>query len=108
MYQRVLGGSEKALGPDHLSTLETVNKLGDLYADQGKLKEAGEMYQRALAGKKKAFGPDHSETRTARNNPLSLTTLRANQDGPRHPVTVTPVAPDVLLNTLGATQQNAD
>lgn len=35
------------------------------------------------------------------DNPLSLTTLRANQDAPRHIGTVTPAAPDLLLNTLG-------
>ena len=47
------------------------------------------MHQQILTEKKKAFGPDHSETCTAANNPLSLTTLHANQDGPRHPATVT-------------------
>ncbi|KAJ1715653.1 hypothetical protein NYO67_2124 [Aspergillus flavus] len=59
MYQRALVGKEKALGPDHSSTLGTVNNLGVLYKTQGKLKEAEEMYQRDLAGKK-ALGPDHS------------------------------------------------
>ena len=63
MYQRALAGYEKALGPDHTSTLDTVNNLGILYSDQGKLKEAEEMYQRALAGKEKALGPDHDRTR---------------------------------------------
>jgi hypothetical protein len=29
MYQRVLAGYEKALGPDHISTLLTVNNLGN-------------------------------------------------------------------------------
>ena len=33
MYLRVLGGYEKALGPDHTSTLDTVNNLGNLYGD---------------------------------------------------------------------------
>ena len=28
---------EKAWGPDHTSTLDTVNNFGVLYADQGKL-----------------------------------------------------------------------
>jgi hypothetical protein len=58
------------------------------------------MYQRALAGKEKAMSTGHSETRTAANNPLSLTKLRANQDTPRHTGAVTPAAPDLLLNTL--------
>ena len=40
MYQRVLQGYEKAWGPEHTSTLDTVNNLGDLYANQGKLVEA--------------------------------------------------------------------
>ena len=50
MYVRALAGNEKALGPDHTSTLDTVNNLGILYRDQGKLAEAEQMYQRALAG----------------------------------------------------------
>ncbi|KAI9037125.1 uncharacterized protein KD926_000842 [Aspergillus affinis] len=62
MYQRALAGKEQALGPDHTSTLRTVNNLGLLYSDQGKLKEAEEMYQRALAGKEQALGPDHTST----------------------------------------------
>ena len=33
MSQRALRGFEKAWGPDHTSTLETVNNLGNLYAD---------------------------------------------------------------------------
>ncbi|KAE8391251.1 Pfs, NB-ARC and TPR domain protein [Aspergillus alliaceus] len=62
MYQRALAGFEEALGPDHTSTLFTVNNLGLLYSDQGKLKEAERMYQRALAGYEEALGPDHTST----------------------------------------------
>ena len=50
MYQRALEGHEKALGPEHTSTLDTVNNLAVLYADQGKMAEAEKMYQRALEG----------------------------------------------------------
>ena len=62
MYLRALAGNEKALGPDHTSTLSTVHNLGNLYRDQGKLAEAEQMYLRALAGKEKAMGPDHPLT----------------------------------------------
>jgi hypothetical protein len=62
MFQRALNGYEKALGPDDTSTLDTVNNLGLLYTDQGKLGEAEEMYKRALKGKEKALGPDHTST----------------------------------------------
>ena len=68
MYQRALAGTEKALGPDHTSTLYTVNNLGVLYRNQGKLAEAEEMHQRALAGKEKALGPDHTSTLDTVNN----------------------------------------
>src|SRR5438045_5856521 len=56
MYYRSLQGYEKAWGPDHTSTLDTVNNLGNLYKSQGKLDEAEKMYQRALQGYEKALG----------------------------------------------------
>ena len=31
MYMRALKGYEKAWGPDHISTLDTVNNLGNLH-----------------------------------------------------------------------------
>jgi hypothetical protein len=43
MFRRTLLG-EKALGPKHTSTLDTVNNLGILFAEQGKLAEAEAMY----------------------------------------------------------------
>ncbi|KAF4924462.1 Kinesin light chain 3 [Colletotrichum fructicola] len=62
MYQRALQGREKALGPDHTSTLDTVNNLGLLYSDQGRLKAAEGMYQRALQGYEKVLHPDTLRT----------------------------------------------
>lgn len=60
MHQQALVGYKKALGPDHISTLTTVNNLGLLYQNKGKLKEAEEFYRQALAGKQKALGPEHT------------------------------------------------
>src|SRR5207249_4676317 len=57
MYIRALQGKEEAFGPDHTSTLGTVNNLGNLYAGQGKLAEAEKMYIRALQGYENALGP---------------------------------------------------
>ena len=62
MYLRALAGYEKAWGPDHTSTLDTVNNLGILYRKQGKMADAEAMYLRALAGYEKAWGPDHTST----------------------------------------------
>jgi tetratricopeptide (TPR) repeat protein len=76
MYVRALAGYEKALGPDHTSTLETVNNLGALYRAQGKLAEAEQMYQRALAGYEKA---SQSETIPALKAVKSLGLLYRDQ-----------------------------
>jgi tetratricopeptide (TPR) repeat protein len=76
MYERALQGYEKALGPDHTSTLDTVNNLANLYSDQGKLDEAEKMYERALQGNEKALGPDHTSTLMTVNN---LATLYSDQ-----------------------------
>ena len=68
MCQRALSGKEKALGKDEISTLATVNNLGNLYRDQGKLAEAESMYQRALSGKERALGKDHTSVLETVNN----------------------------------------
>ncbi|KAH0535996.1 hypothetical protein FGG08_007113 [Glutinoglossum americanum] len=79
MYQRALAGCEKALGPEHTSTLDTTNSLGILYWNQGKLAEAEAMYQRALAGYEKALGLEHTSTLDTINN---LGTLYQSQGKP--------------------------
>ncbi|KAI3067511.1 hypothetical protein CBS147339_8466 [Penicillium roqueforti] len=77
MYQRALAGYEKALGPNHTSTLVTVNNLGNLFSDQGKLKEAEEMYQRALDV---GHAERHPRNGTAASHRLrcSLTTIKTS------------------------------
>ncbi|KAJ5497342.1 hypothetical protein N7463_009329 [Penicillium fimorum] len=47
---------------DTIELLGVFHCLGNLYSNQGKLKEAKEMYQRALIGKEKALGPNHTST----------------------------------------------
>ena len=61
LERRALAGFEKALGPEHESTLTTVRNLDDLCVDQGRLAEAEEMYMRAI-GKKKELEPEHMST----------------------------------------------
>ena len=56
MLQCKLNRKGKALRLDHTSTLNTATDQGNLYAEQGKLKEAEEMYQRALKGYRKSLG----------------------------------------------------
>ena len=61
-YERALQGKEKALGPDYMSTLDTVHNLALPYSNQGQLDEAEALYERALQGKEKALEPDHTST----------------------------------------------
>lgn len=78
MYQRAVAGMERAFGPNHTSTLQTVNNLRILYKEQGKRKEAEDMYQRALRGYEKVLDPDHSRTRRLvdRLNALSIANVK--------------------------------
>ncbi|KAI1322058.1 hypothetical protein F5Y16DRAFT_387636 [Xylariaceae sp. FL0255] len=81
MYERALRGFEKAWGPDHTSTLDTVNTLGTLYADQGKLEKAEAMYERALRGYEKAIGAQNLiRYRPAINSTWNLGLLLIAQD----------------------------
>jgi tetratricopeptide (TPR) repeat protein len=63
-YSQIPGatGYEKALGAEHRSMLNTVNNLGKLYKNQGKMVEAEEMYMRALKGYEKALSAEHRST----------------------------------------------
>ena len=47
LYRRALAIREKALGPDHTSTLDMIHNPGNLYGDQGKLDVAEQMCTRA-------------------------------------------------------------
>ena len=68
MYQQALAGKENVWGQGYILTLYTVNNLGLLYADQGRLQEVETMYQRALSGYKRALRRDHPSTFTTVNN----------------------------------------
>jgi tetratricopeptide (TPR) repeat protein len=68
MYERALQGFEKAWGPEHILTFSTVNNLGLLYADQGKIDKAEKMYLRALQEKEKAWEPEHTSILNTVNN----------------------------------------
>lgn len=43
-----------------MSTLNTINNPGNLYADQGTMEEAEVMFWRALKRKEEAWGPKHT------------------------------------------------
>ena len=62
MYLRSLTEREKVAGVIHASTLNTVNSLGLLYADQAKLDAAEVVYVRALPVYGFILSLDHTST----------------------------------------------
>lgn len=62
MYQCALERFEKTVGSEAISTLDTVNNLGNLYMDLSRQEEAEQMLQRALDGKEKMLGREHIST----------------------------------------------
>lgn len=58
IYQRALKIHENVAGQTHLSTLNTVKNLGNIYVGQGKLDEAEKMYKRARRGYEKILGAE--------------------------------------------------
>ncbi|KAK5690099.1 hypothetical protein LTR17_026065 [Elasticomyces elasticus] len=79
LYLRALNSYVKVSGEDHASTLEIVNSLGVLYADQDRIKEAEVMYWRALRGDLEAWGPRYTPTNTTTKAFNNLGNLYAGQ-----------------------------
>ena len=68
MHQTVLTHREKVLGPEHPSTLASINNLALVLSHQGKYEEAEAMHRQALKDKEKVLGPEHPDTLTSINN----------------------------------------
>jgi hypothetical protein len=60
----VLEGYERTRGRDHLDTLTSVNNMGQLLHDQGKLRLVEPFLRRALEGYEQTLGRDHSGSRS--------------------------------------------
>src|SRR5260221_13896991 len=72
LMQRARTAKERVLGPEHPSTLSTVNNLAVLYWNQGKYEQAERLMQRALTTKERVLGPEHPDTVSTRENYTKL------------------------------------
>ncbi|GFF44496.1 nephrocystin-3 [Aspergillus udagawae] len=61
LYRETLA-SYLALSPNNIHAMNTLRRLGDLYFDQCRLKDAHGAYQQALTGYTTALGPVHPTT----------------------------------------------
>ena len=60
--------NEKALGPEHPHTANSLYNLAYFLDNQGKPAEAEPLFRRALAINEKALGPEHPNTVLVRNH----------------------------------------
>jgi len=67
LYERALAIREKALGPDHRDTAESLNNLALLLKDQGDIAAARPLLERAVAIYQ-LLGPDNPDTALGLNN----------------------------------------
>ncbi|TGO22329.1 hypothetical protein BPAE_0172g00100 [Botrytis paeoniae] len=65
---QTLEAKQRELGPDDISTIDTVKNTARVYFDQGKLVEAEHMYLRALNGYQNASGPTQMLINAVMNN----------------------------------------
>jgi eukaryotic-like serine/threonine-protein kinase len=62
LLQENLQSSRRVLGPEHPSTLATLNNLGYAYAAQGRLRESEQLLRENLSAERGILGPDHPQT----------------------------------------------
>jgi tetratricopeptide (TPR) repeat protein/transcriptional regulator with XRE-family HTH domain len=72
LFERALTIRQQTNGPKDQLTASSLNNLGRLYWDQGKLSEARTMFERALTVREEVFGPGHPKTAASLNNLGSL------------------------------------
>ncbi len=72
LAEHALGVREKALGPEHLETAQSLNFLAVVYLDKGDYARAEPHFQRALIIREKRLGAEHPETAQSLNNLANL------------------------------------
>jgi tetratricopeptide (TPR) repeat protein len=68
LFERALAIDEEILGADDPQTAASLNNLGHLFQQIGKLSRARPYFERALAICEKALGPNHPDTASTLNN----------------------------------------
>ena len=72
LYRQALAINQKALGPEHPDTANSLNNLAMVLEAQGRLAEAEPLYRQALAIYQKTLRPEHLTTANSLNNLSTL------------------------------------
>jgi tetratricopeptide (TPR) repeat protein len=62
LYREILDAQTRTLGPEHPSTLWTMNNLGVTYDNQGRYKDAEVLDRKTLEIRARVLGPEHPDT----------------------------------------------
>ncbi len=65
---RVMETSRAKLGPEHPSTLASINNLASTYRDKGRWEEAEKLLVQVVETSRTKLGPDHPDTLTSMGN----------------------------------------
>ena len=68
LYEQVVEGREKLLGPFHANTLKSISVLGSILHKLNKLPKARLEYEKALYGYEQVFGIDNKDTLNCMNS----------------------------------------
>jgi serine/threonine protein kinase/lipopolysaccharide biosynthesis regulator YciM len=68
LHRRARDTRSRLLGPNHLDTLSTLNRLACAYQDVGRLDKAVPLFEQALAGRRAQLGDAHPDTLQSMNN----------------------------------------
>ncbi|KAI1839929.1 hypothetical protein JX266_013863 [Neoarthrinium moseri] len=68
MHRKEFGLCKRVLGPEHPSTLSSMNNLACVLDSQGKYEEAETMHRKTLELREEVFGPEHPSTLDSMNN----------------------------------------
>lgn len=80
LYRQTLELRRDILGPEHTSTLKSMNDLGLALERMGKYDEADKMHRETLELKEKLFGHAHPSTLTSINNWATVLYMKGKYD----------------------------
>ena len=101
MAEAAAAGLERTLGPDHPSTLTTLNFLGLAYDKVGKHPEAIALFERVRDASIAKLGPDHPDTLNTLHNLAGAYLLSAGsrRRSPSSSASATPGSPSSAPTT---------
>jgi tetratricopeptide (TPR) repeat protein len=83
LYEQALAIREQALGPDHVDTLESRNRLASILSVQGDQPGARALLEQVVSGAKRTFGPEDLEVATALSNLAAIVQMQGDNAAAR-------------------------